>query len=145
MAAGEKSNCLVEDWMDETITESGILALIIWITFSFVRTFALGLVGLGWFVMSVIACRFGSLTPPLDDPEGVLWLAASGVDPEFESRPGALGVSESSCAVVLGCVTAADVSLKLMLNAPLPQSTCPPVKMNDRVPDGVELQLPPGI
>ena len=37
------------------------------------------------------------------------------------------------------------VTLKLTLNAPLPQSISPPVKMKLNVLDGVELQLPPGI
>jgi len=64
-----------------------------------------------------------------------------------ESMPPEPGVCDSSIEGVVGrgAATAVDVSLKLMLNAPLPQSISPPVNMNDRVPEGVELQLPPGI
>ena len=42
-------------------------------------------------------------------------------------------------------VEAGAVSLKLMLYAPSPQSMGPPVKMKLKVPEGVELQLPPEI
>jgi hypothetical protein len=83
---------------------------------------------------------------PLLDEFGVTTgPAAFGVDPAFESKPAGLAAPESSGAVVLGGVTAPDVSLKLILNAPLPQSNSPPVKMNDKLLDGVELQLSPGI
>ncbi len=58
--------------------------------------------------------------------------------------PGACG-SNVEGVVGFGAATAADVTLKLMLNASFPQSTSPTVKMNDKLLEGVELQLPPGI
>ena len=61
--------------------------------------------------------------------------------------PPGLGACGSNIEGVVGrgAATAADVTLKLMLNASLPQSTSPTVKMNGKLLDGVELQLPPGI
>jgi hypothetical protein len=83
---------------------------------------------------------------PLDGLVVPTSTAASGVDPAFETRPDVLADPDNSGAAGFVADTpATDVSLKLMLKAPLPQSTSPLVKMNDKVLDGVELQFPPGI
>ena len=80
---------------------------------------------------------------PLDElgvPTGVAEFVA---DAGFESRPAGLADPDKSGAVIFAGVVGLGgsvVSLKLILNAPLPQSISPPVKMNDKVLEGVELQ-----
>jgi hypothetical protein len=59
--------------------------------------------------------------------------------------PTGLADPDKSGPVTFEGALATEVSLKLMLTAPLPQSISPPVKIKDKVPEGGELQLPPGI
>src|SRR6202162_2241038 len=83
------------------------------------------------------------VAPPVFGAPGV---ALAGAACGCESMPLGPGVCGSNVEGVVGrAATAADVTLKLTLNAPLPQSISPPVKINDKLLEGVELQLPPGI
>jgi hypothetical protein len=82
---------------------------------------------------------------PLDELAAPAGVEAFVADAGFVSRPAGLADPDKSGAVIFEGATATDVSLKLMLNAPLPQSISPPVSMKDKVLGGPLLQLPPGI
>ena len=78
---------------------------------------------------------------------GAAVVALSGAACGCESMPPGPGACGSNMEGVMGrgAATALDVSLKLMLNALSPQSISPPVRMDDKLLEGVELQLPLGI
>jgi hypothetical protein len=87
-----------------------------------------------------------SVAPPVG--AGVRRVAAAGALCAFEGRPPEGGACGSNIEGAVGrgeAAPAVGVSLKLILNALSPQGISPPVRMNDKLLEGVELQLPPGI
>ena len=101
-----------------------------------------------WGLDEIGAVAFGWLdnkVGPLEELGVPAGAEAFVADVGFKSRPAGLADPDNSGAVTFEGALATEVSLKLMLNAPLPQNISPPVKINAKLLEGVELQLPPGI